>query len=57
MCLKKIKNKSYYLRAPGLKLDAMLKMTKIEFDFIPNPDMYIFPEKATKGGISYFCNR
>ena len=32
----------------------MLKMTKIELELIPNPDMYIFFEKGTKGEISIF---
>ena len=35
----------------------MLKMTKIEFDFIPDPDMYILFEKGTRSGISYISNR
>ena len=44
------------MRAPGLGWDAMLKMTKIEFGLIPDPDMYIFFEKGTGGGISYISN-
>ena len=44
---------SHYLSVPGLSWDAMLKMTKI----IPDPDMYIFFEKRTRGGISYISNR
>ena len=46
-----------YLSAPGLSWDAMLKMTKIELELIPDPDMYIFFEKGTRGGISYISNR
>ena len=30
---------SYYLSAPGLSWDAMLKMTKVELELIPDPDM------------------
>ena len=35
----------------------MLKMTKIELELIPVPDMYIFFEKSTRGGISYISNK
>ena len=38
---------------PGLSWDAMLKMTKIKLELIPDPDMHIFFEKGTRGGISY----
>ena len=31
----------------------MLKMTKIELKHIPDPDMYIFFEKVTRGRTSY----
>ena len=37
--------------------DVMLKMTKIELELVPNPDMHIFFEKGTRGGISYISNR
>ena len=32
----------HYLHAPGLSWDAMPKMTKIDFELIPDPDMHIF---------------
>ena len=35
----------------------MLNMTKLEFQLIPDPDMYGFFENSTRGGISYICNR
>ena len=35
----------------------MRKMTKIELELIPDPDMYIFFEKGTRGDISYISNR
>ena len=47
----------YYLRAPGLNWNAMPKMTKIELEPIPDPDIYIFFEKDARGGISYITNR
>ena len=46
---------SLYLRAPGW--DAMLKMRKIKLELVTDPDMYIFFEKSTRGGISYISNR
>ena len=48
---------SHYLSSPGFSWDAMLKMTKIKLELIPDPDMYIFFEKGTRGGISYIFNR
>ena len=32
-------------------------MTKIGPELIPDPDMYVFFEKSTRGGISYVFNR
>ena len=48
---------SHCLSAPGLSRDAMLKMTNIKLEFIPDPDMFTFFEKGTRGGISYIPNR
>ena len=48
---------SHYLSAPGLSWDAMLKMTKIKLELIPDPNMYIFFEKGKRGRISYISNR
>ena len=45
---------SHYSGAPGMNQDAMLKMTKNELEFIPDPDMYIFFEKGTRGRILIF---
>ena len=41
----------------GLSWDAMLKMTKIELELIPDPAMYTFFEKGTRGIIYYISNR
>ena len=46
----------HYLSAAGLSWDAMLKMTKVELELIKDPNMFIFFEKCTRGGISYFSN-
>ena len=48
---------SHYLSAPGLSWDAILNMTKVELELIPDPDMYIFFEKGARGGVSYISNR
>ena len=47
----------YYFSSPGLSLDAMLKMTKIELDLISDTDMHLFIEKGMRGGISYIAKR
>ena len=43
--------------APGLSWDAMLKMKKLKLELLTDPDMYIFFEKGTGGGMSYISNR
>ena len=48
---------SHYLSTPGLSWDAMLKMTKVELELIPDYDIYIFFERGTRGGISNISNR
>ena len=45
------------MNAPGLSWDAMLKMAKIKLELIADPDMYIFFEKGTRGGISCISNK
>ena len=45
------------MSGPGLRWDAMLKMTNIELELIPDPDVYIFFEKGTRGGVSCISNR
>ena len=39
---------SHYLRTPGISWDAMLKMTEIELELIPNSDIHILFEKGTR---------
>ena len=66
MCFKEFRNNSlknyglcpsHYLSAPGLSLDAMVQMTKIELELIPDLNTYLFFEKGTRSGISYISNR
>ena len=35
----------------------MLKMTKADLEFIPDPDMHMFFEKGIRGGVCYISNR
>ena len=48
---------SHYLCVSGLSWDAILKITKIEPELIPDFDMFTSFEKGTRGGISYISNR
>ena len=41
----------HYFSSPGLSWDAMLKMTKIELDFISDIDLHFFIEKERIGDI------
>ena len=56
-----LKNKglcpSHYLSVPALIWDAMFNMTKVEFELIPDLDMYLFFEKGMRGGVSHVSNR
>ena len=48
---------NHYLSTPGLKWDVILKMTKIELELFPDPDMYLFFVNGSRGVISYISNR
>ena len=43
--------------SPGLRLDAMLKITGVKLEKIIDIDMYLFIEKGLRGGISYTAKR
>ena len=47
----------HYLSALALSWDAMLNMTKVELEFIPDADMYILFEKGTRGRVFYITTR
>ena len=47
----------HYCSSPGLSWDAMLKMTGIKLDLMPDIDMHLFIEKGMKGGISYVSKK
>ena len=46
-----------YFSSPGLKWDAMLKMTAVKLKKIIDIDMYLFIEKELRGGFSYIAKR
>ena len=48
---------NHYLSIPALSWDAMLNMTKFEFELIPDPYMFISFEKGMGGRVSYISNR
>ena len=39
---------SWYISAPGLSWDAMLKHTEVELELISDPDMYLFYKKGIR---------
>ena len=45
---------SHFLSTPAFSWDGVVNITKVELELIPDPDMYIFFEKGTRGGVSYF---
>ena len=47
----------HYFSSPGLSWDAMLKMTDVKLEKMPDIDKYLFIEKGSRGGISYISKR
>ena len=47
----------WYYTSPGLSWDALLKTTNNYLENIKDPDMYLFFEKGTRGGISTITTR
>ena len=57
-CLKFYKlDPCHYFSSPGLSWDAMLKMTSVELEKIPDVDMYLLNEKELRGGVLYIAKR
>ena len=48
---------SCYFSSPGFSWDAVLKMTDIELEKIPDIGKHLFIEKGLRGGISYISKR
>ena len=47
----------HYFSSPGLSWDAILKMTKVELEFISDTDMHFFIEQGMRGDISCITKR
>ena len=47
----------HYCSSPGLRWDAILKMTGIELKLISHTNMHYFTEEGTRGGVSYIAKR
>ena len=47
----------WYLTAPGLSWDAMLRVTGIKLELLTNSDMLMMVENGTRGGVSMISNR
>ena len=47
----------HYISSPGLRWDAMLKMTHVKLEKISDINKYLFIEKGSRGGISYIAKR
>ena len=41
---------AHYFTAPGLALDAALKVTEVELELLSDPDMLLMVEKGIRGG-------
>ena len=58
ICLENYKlDPAWYLTAPGLSWDAMLRVSGIELELLVDPDMLMMFEKGTRGGVSMISNR
>ena len=42
---------AWYYYAPGLAWDAALKITKVQLEFLSDPDMLLMIENGSRGGI------
>ena len=47
----------WYFTSSGLSLDALLKHSNAELELLTDPDMLLFFEKGTRGGISTITHR
>ena len=58
ICIKNYKlDPAHYYTAPGLALDAALKITEVELELLSNIDMLLMVEKGIRGGVSMISNR
>ena len=47
----------HYFGTPGIAWDACLKLSNQELELITDPDMYLFVERAKRGGMSFIGHR
>ena len=47
----------YYITAPALALDAMLKMNEVQLELLTDPDMFLFFERGVRGGVSMITKK
>ena len=58
ICIKNYKlDPARYYTAPGLALDAALKVTEVELELLSDIDMLQMMEKGIRGGVSMISNR
>ena len=58
VCLDNYKlDPAWYLTAPGLSWDAMLRVTGIKLELLTDLDMLMMVENGTRGGVSMISNR
>ena len=58
VCLDNYKlDPAWYLTAPGLSWDAMLRVTEIKLELLTDSDMLMMVENGTRGGVSMISNR
>ena len=47
----------HYYSAPGVSIDAFLKMTKVKIELMTDIDMFLMIERGIRGGISCISHR
>ena len=50
-------NPAWYFSAPGLAWDAALKITKVRFELLSDPDMLLMIGSGIRGGIATISHR
>ena len=47
----------HYFSAPGLSMDACLRMTGVSLELLTDPDQHLFVEEGLRGGVSMISHR
>ena len=48
---------AHFYTAPGLAWQAALKMSGVNLELLTDPDMHLFVERGTRGGIAMISHR